>query len=166
MSISQALTDMAKSLEVDAKEAEGESVLRAILRSYVRQLRMLSTVVATSEKVHVVEKSAVTINDEKGPPSNDATIIIPPLKFPTNPPPPPASPRVDASLLREDTNGVTMREVVGGPGDESMHPIPDNVPVGARTQLFGAIYRVGTDRRLYFDQEKTMEYVRTLTATE
>lgn len=159
MSISQALTDMARSLEVDIKEAEGESVLRAIARSYVRQLKMLASVVASSEKFHVVEKSAVTINDGEVRPSNDAALILPQMKFPTNPPPTPDPPVMETTLLKEDANGVTMREVVGGPGNESLHPVPGNMPVGARSVLFGVVYRLGTDRKLYFDQEKTKEYV-------
>ncbi len=55
----------------------------------------------------------------------------------------------------EERLGSRMVEIVGGPGDFTMVEIPNDMPVGAKTHLFGVIYQLQDDHKIHYNEEET-----------
>lgn len=69
----------------------------------------------------------------------------------------------DAKGQEFHDNMDRMYPVVGGPaggGDdvESLAPLPSNAPVGCHTVLAGAVYTLGEDNQLYYNEDYSRRY--------
>lgn len=54
-----------------------------------------------------------------------------------------------AAVMQRESQETTLAMCVGGPADGVMAPIAGGMPVGAKTKIDGAVYRLAPDHKLH-----------------
>ncbi len=149
MSLKEAVLEIADQMEADAAEFDGRNVMQVVIKGFIRQLRSVAKVAPDDNQTGmqwIPAQSKYMVQQMEKQAKDD-------LESATS------------RLRAEDkvgTGGVIIGTLTGGPFDGDTVPINPEMPLGAKTAVGPAVYKLVEDNRLEYDEDATAAYQKQL----
>lgn len=144
MSLSQSVLEIARDLEVESWEVEDPAHLKILIKSTIKQLRRVVNAVTPDNPTPPTPCFIGKPPDPNDPETQEIYRIQQEVMA-----------RMGERARIQERVSEVMREVIGGPADDSLFPVPSNITAGLSTVIAGAYYTLHDDFKLYYDEEKT-----------
>lgn len=157
MSLSEAVLEIIKQMDEDCGEGGmldnyGDSVVKAVVVGYKRQLNTAVKAVEGAPQAAPVVSPFLMANG-MGMAGAQNAAMIEAAKAEFREKKRKMTEALGAEGLGED--GVGMVLLVGGPLDGTHIQCPAEIPAGHKTNIDGAVYVIGTDRKAHFSEEES-----------